>query len=325
MAVPWTPRGGRHRHHRHSVVAVTQHTEPIADACPTTFSSRRTSNTYFHAEGTLGGRRRLTSGVHFFTQHKEFMKAAHPTRLAVSMIAGGLAFCALTVTAQSAQQPAPPPAVPNAPAGRGMPQGRGAAPPPLAPAAIERAAIDPGRDAQGDGRRQAHRRQYAGHDRPHAARARRQPRADRIRDQHRAARQIRAQGRSARRRKPADVDRLRRQRRRAVSRSADGGAADLAARGPAAAAPPGGRGRPAPPTPEQLEAQRAARLVDSQAGVRSADARPDRLVARHLSADVRLRGAGGGAAGHGRRARRPWRRQLRAAGCSSPPTPSCRS
>jgi hypothetical protein len=45
----------------------------------------------------------------------------------------------LTVQAQPQQQPAPAPASPDTAAGRGVPQGRGAALPPLAPAAIERA------------------------------------------------------------------------------------------------------------------------------------------------------------------------------------------
>ena len=92
----------------------------------------------------------------------------------------------------------------------------------------------------GDG--QARRDEDARRHRPHASGARRQPRADRVRDPGGAARQVRAARRVSRAGRRPDGHRI---QRRAFVQS------------PAPQPPPARPGGPPPPTPQQLEARRA--------------------------------------------------------------------
>jgi hypothetical protein len=180
----------------------------------------------------------------------------------LAAVTGGFVVAAavLVVAAQPAQQPAPPPAAPHAPAGRGMPQGRGAAPPPLAPAAIERAEsiLAETRKAMGGDKLSAVRTIVT------TGRTRR-VRGDNLvpiefeinielPDKY-----LRKDEVPAEESQPTstgfvanDVVQF---PEAPMGRGRPGGP------GPGSAPPPGGRGPATPPTPEQLEAQRAARLV----------------------------------------------------------------
>ena len=187
-------------------------------------------------------------------------------------------------------------------------QGQPAQQQPLAPAAIERAdaVLAETRKAMGGDKLDGG-ADDRGH-RPDAPRARRQPRADRVRDRHRAARQVRPQGRGAGGRERADVDRIRRQRPHPVPAGAGG---------PGTARRTAGR---VPPCPGRTRACRRRPLPSSsrrsaRRGCTTTKQDFARLAlglfavnARDVSADVRLRGAGGGAARHRRRARRARRR-----------------
>ena len=243
-------------------------------------------------------------------------------KLAAGALAGFLCAIAVAVEAQPQQPPAPAPPGPAAPPGRGGPA-RWAAEPrcrrwrPRRSSAPKRILAETRKAMGGD--------KFDGHandrgDGPHAARARRQPRPDRIRDQHRAARQVRPQGRGARGREPADIHGVRRQRDRPVSTGSRGTRAwrrsSASARRTRSRRRPGrsarGRTRPGGATdPGTARSAAGGSPHDSQAGVRAADARAAAVHARNVSAHVRLRGSGSRAARHRRRPRRSRRRQLR--------------
>jgi hypothetical protein len=174
------------------------------------------------------------------------MKAAHPTRLVISLIVGVLAVCGLAVAAPAQQQP----------------QGRGAAPPPpLAPAAIERAngILADTRKAMGGDKLTALRTLVT------TGRTRR-VRGDNLVpiefeiNVELPDKYVRKDEVPAEQSQPTsngfvgnDVVQF---PEAPMGRGRPGGP------GPGVAGPPGGRGPGAtPPTPEQLEAQRAARLV----------------------------------------------------------------
>jgi hypothetical protein len=185
------------------------------------------------------------------------------TRRTAAVLSGLLGAIVVVVEAQPQQQPAPAPTAPAAPEGRGLPQGRGAALPPLAPAAIERAeaVLADTRKAMGG-------------------------------DKFTAVRTIVATGRTRRVRgdnlvpiefeinielpdKYVRKDEVPAEESQPTSTgfvgseavqfpAAPAGRGRPGGPGPGADAPPGGRGPATPPTPEQLEAQRAARLATAK-------------------------------------------------------------
>jgi hypothetical protein len=182
----------------------------------------------------------------------------------------------LTVQAQPQQPPAPGPQEPAAPAGRGVPpgpQGRGAALPPLAPAAIERAEgiLTETRKAMGGDKLTAVRTIVA------------TGRTRRVRGENLVPiefeinvelpdKYIRRDEVPAEESQPTSTGFVGNEIVQFPLAPAGRGRGDAPppppagrGRGDAPAAPPaGGRGPAAPPTPEQLEAQRAARLTTAK-------------------------------------------------------------
>src|SRR5262245_22595914 len=193
-------------------------------------------------------------------------------RTLAAAFSGLFGLLVLTVQAQPQQQPVPPPASPDAPPGRGVPQGRAGALPPLAPAAIERAEgiLAEARKAMG-GEKATGVRTIVASGRTRRVRGENLVPIEFEINVELPDKYVRKDEVPAEESQPTSTGFVGNELVQFPLAPAGRGRGDAPGapptgrgRGDAPTAPPAGRGPASPPTPEQLEAQRAARLTTAK-------------------------------------------------------------